>query len=110
MPACLLGRKGVDAKEIAKCEATNWRESVVTVLTAYQWRGGAVACVGLALSADNRKVHEGTLITRDKLDTTGFMVEAKHIWQKAAAGTMLTIQLEGRVSIYERWVVFRLCV
>jgi hypothetical protein len=74
------GQEGVDDNEIAKCEVTNWRESVDTVLRAGQRRGGAVACVGLALTADNRKVHEGTLITRGKLDTTEFQVEAKHIW------------------------------
>jgi hypothetical protein len=49
--------------------------------------------VGLILTADNRKVHEGFLVTRGKLENGDFQLEARHIWKEASQNTTVTIRL-----------------
>ncbi len=52
-----------------------------------------MASVGLILTADNRKVHKGFLVTRGKLETREFQLEARHIWKEASQNTTVTIKL-----------------
>ncbi len=52
-----------------------------------------MASVDLILTADNRKVHEGFLVTRGKFETVEFQLEARHIWKEASQKTTVAIKL-----------------
>jgi hypothetical protein len=79
--------------DIVDLEVTNFESSADKALKRFHWKGGAVASVGLILSADNRKVHEGFLVTRGKFETGELQMEARHIWREADHGVTVTIRL-----------------
>jgi hypothetical protein len=60
--ALLPGQEGVLSEENVSCEVTNWQGSVNDTLGAFQRTGEAVACIGLTLTGDYRKVHQGSLV------------------------------------------------
>jgi hypothetical protein len=62
--------------------------------------GGAVACIGLILTPDNRRVQDGILVTRGKLENAEYTMEAKKVWLEAVPGTTITIRLET-VDIFQ---------
>jgi hypothetical protein len=98
--ALFTGQESVDPEEIVRCEVNNWHESVDNNLRAFQWTGGAVACIGLTLTDDNRKVHQGCLLTRGKMETVEHIMEARKVWHGATASTMFTLKLET-VDIFQ---------
>ncbi len=55
----------------------------------FHLKGMAVACEGLILYPDNRKVHKSFLVTCGKLEMAEFQLEAKHLWREA----LITIKL-----------------
>jgi hypothetical protein len=93
--ALFTGQEGVCEEEIVNGEVTNWRESTDKALRKFQWHGGAVACIGLSLTPDNRRVQDGILVTRGKLENVECTMEAKKVWWEAAPGTTITIRLES---------------
>jgi hypothetical protein len=56
--------------------------------------------VGLVLTPDNRKVQEGVLVTRGKLEIAEHTMDAKKVWLDAVPGTTLTIRLDT-VDMFE---------
>jgi hypothetical protein len=46
-----------------------------------------MACICLTLTGENRKVQQGSLIIRGKMETVEHVIEAKNIWQEVAACT-----------------------
>jgi hypothetical protein len=93
--ALFTGQDGVCEEEIVKGEVTNWRDSTDAALRKFQWSGGAVACIGLSLMPDNRRVQDGILETCGKLENLEYTMEAKKVWLEAVPGTSITIKLES---------------
>jgi hypothetical protein len=59
-----------------------------------------VACIGLSLTPDNRRVQDGILVTRGKLENSEHTLEAKKVWLEAGPGTSITIKL-GSVDMFQ---------
>jgi hypothetical protein len=83
----------ITEEDIVKVEVTNFEDAADRALGKFHWKGRAAACVGLSLSPDNRKVHEGFLITRGKFETAELQLEAKNIWREASGEAFMTIKL-----------------
>jgi hypothetical protein len=92
--ALFAGQEGVCEEEIVRGEVTNWRDSTDAALRRFQWKEGAVACIGLIFTPDNRRVQDGILVTRGKLENAEFTMEARKVWTEAVPGTTITIKLE----------------
>jgi hypothetical protein len=83
----------ITEEDIVKVEVTNFEDAADGALAKFHWKGRATACVGLVLSPDNKKVHEGFLITRGKLETAELQLVAKNIWKEASGEALMTIKL-----------------
>ncbi len=61
---------------------TNLEEVADGGLKKFHLKGMAVACEGLILYPDNRKVHKSFLVTCGKLEMAEFQLEARHLWRE----------------------------
>jgi hypothetical protein len=87
------GEGELEPDECAKLEVRNLTNEVDSCLREYGWSGEAASCVGLTLSADNRRVDRGVFITRGALGDA--KEEAARIWQGGNDNVTLVIKLRN---------------
>lgn len=85
------GDRELTPNELAKLEIRNSSSDVYQKLTDFGWKEQAIACVGLALSADNQRVENGAFLPVGKLPT--LRENASKIWSTAATNVTLSVSL-----------------
>jgi hypothetical protein len=81
------------ANECAKLEIKNNTSDINNCLAEYGWKGGAASCISLSLSADNKTVERGTLVTTGALGE--FREEAARMWQGGNENVTLVVNIKN---------------
>jgi hypothetical protein len=86
------GGSEVTAEDWAKLEVRNFSSDLEQCLKEFGWQGNATACIGLSLSADNRKVERGDFLMVGPLGE--FKDEAAKLWLGCAEDVTLVVKLK----------------
>jgi hypothetical protein len=87
------GAGELDPGESAKLEIRNLTSDIEASLSEYGWKGEAAGCIGLTLSADNRRVERGVFIT---VGTVGSVKEdAARMWHGGSEKVTLSIKIKN---------------
>ena len=88
------GRDTIDFGEVKKGELRNTTSDVRDRLREFGWQADKLAgCVCLMLSADNKRVEDGFLVTRGPIEVKEMRIEANKIWPTASADVFLLVKL-----------------
>lgn len=86
------GGAGIGDNDLGKMEVANFSSDVDEVLaTNFQWRGKALAAVGLTLSPDKLRITNGTFLTRGDLELKDKKMAANSIWGTAKPNINISI-------------------
>lgn len=87
------GAEGLGNNDLGRMEVANFTSDVDEALkTHFQWRGKAIAAVGLSLSPDNLRINSGRFLTRGEMDIKDKKMAANSIWPTANSNISITIQ------------------
>lgn len=82
------------AQDVKQAEVRNFTSDVTATLAENGWSGtGPCSCIGLTLSADNKRVEKGTFLVRGKLSDEQVKIDADKIWPAADKKAVLGLRL-----------------
>jgi hypothetical protein len=87
------GGDKIDGSDLARSEVQNAGACVDAALKRFKWGAGAIGCVVLHLSPDNRRILAGEFVTRGELDTREVRIEAEKLWPDADSNVSLVIKI-----------------
>jgi hypothetical protein len=85
--AMFAGSQKMTEANAMRMEVTNCETAEDEVLRIFKWTGTLVICIGLAITADNKRIRDGFLITRKNKNHGNVQVEAKKVWMEADLDT-----------------------
>lgn len=83
-------KKMVEA-DAGRMEMTTFETVMNKVLCIFKWTRAMVACIGLAIMAENMKIRDRFLSTMWKTNHRDMQVEARNVWMEADSDTILSL-------------------